>query len=338
MSRVRTLLLPAAIAAGVVAVAVYVFREAPPAAWLRVDAPTAVVVAQPFVATVTLAEPRDGLFLNFDLHGRDARRHPLRVVAAGSSQAVVAQSHCYTFSLIVPGRPDLADAHAVIYVSTTGHWADRVQVAHSKSLQVVWAVPDDMDTQVAPLIIHDQQSNPKIELSSPPAVRIAISALWAAGAWVAIGGWRRRPIPRGIPALAAICLGLALWEAFALGAWIGEAARTFAQAADVYEDRRSFQQFATMGTVCALGGLAALGLRRSRPRMPAATLAGIVGYGATEFAAMLSLHEIDAVLATAFGPLSAAAALRALAAALALTGIARQTRAAALDPGIEAAR
>lgn len=65
--------------------------------------------------------------------------------------------------------------------------------------------------------------------------------------------------------------------------------------------------------------------------MPALTLAGVVTYGAAEFAAMLSLHEIDAMLAAALGPLSIAATIRMIAAGMALAGIARRGRTAALD-------
>jgi hypothetical protein len=320
----RTRVIPTAVLAGLVLLAAFVFHEQPPAAWLRVDAPTAVVVGQPFVATVTLTEPMDGVFLDFDLHGQDAKKKPLRCVAAGKSQAVSAGTRTYTFTLVLRDRPDVERAHAVIYLSTTGQWRDCIRSVRSDPIRVVRGVATAEDARIAELVVRDQLEDPAIEIPNPPAARAAIALIWFIGAVLAGLAWRRGESPRGVPVLPMLFLAIALWEATDAGAWIESSARSLVQSADLYEERRGFQQVATLAAALCAGALAVLGLRRTRRRVSGLTVAAVSIYGAVELGAMLSLHEIDRVLAASWGPVCIAIVLRALAACIAAAGIAHR--------------
>jgi hypothetical protein len=109
MSLLRTRLIPAIIISLVAAIALLVFRREPEPSWLRVEAPSAIVVGEPFIATVTLLEPADGAYLDFDLHGKDARKHSLGFVAAGQPQAVKGGQRTFRFTLMLRERPEVRE-------------------------------------------------------------------------------------------------------------------------------------------------------------------------------------------------------------------------------------
>ena len=324
--RLRSHVLPVAILVLAIGLAVLILRDEPPATWLTVRAPASVQVDQPFVATVTLADPMDGSHLDFDLHGQDARHRPLRCVAAGTSAPISSLKHKYTFTLTLRDRPDLDRVHAVIYLSRTGSWGDQFRVARSETFSVVRAGQGVMATQsaVVPLLVHDQFEDPAIDVPNPPAVRLLGFLLWATAAVSAGLVWRRLPSPRGWPLVALVFAAMALWEMAAAGATLADLARRAAQANDVYEMRRGFQQVATAAALGLLGVVAAVGIRRSRRPLPALALAGIGLYAVVTLAAMLSLHEVDRVLAWSVGPWPLAAVLRLAAACAAAGGMAQR--------------
>jgi len=319
--RLRSHLLPVAILVVAAGLAVLILHDEPPATWLTVRAPAGVHVDQPFIATVTLLDPVDGTFLDFDLHGQDARHRSLRRIAAGTSAPVSSARHEYAFVLTLGDRPDLDRVHAVIYLSRTGSWSDRFRVAHSEVLSVVRAAPGAMATQGAavPLVVREQIEDPAIDVPNPPAVRLLGLLLWGGAAVGAGFAWRRVPPPRGWPLVALAFAALAAWEVTAASVALADLARHVAQANDVYEARRGFQQIATATALVLLGVVAAVGIRRSRRPIPAFALAGIGLYAVVALAGMLSLHEVDRVLAWAVGPWPLAAVLR-LGAACAAAG------------------
>jgi len=321
VTRLRTLILPAVIAAIVVGVGIVLSGKGPPAPWLRVDAPGAMSVGRPFVATVTLLEPLDGLFLNFDLHGLDARRNPLHCVVAGPSEAVVAGKSTYAFTLVLSERPDVDRVHAVVFLSRTGRWGDMVRVARSESFPVVRGASDHASGRVAPLAVYDPAKEPVIDVPNPPAARALIALIWLVGAVTAGVTWRRTPASRTAPALVVLCIFLVFWEGMAAGAWIEAASRAAARSSGVYQLRQTFQQFATLVVVLAVGVGAAVGLRRRRRSMSTLILSGLALYGAVTVAGMLSFHEIDRVLAFSCGGAPMAVVLRGLGSGLATAGL-----------------
>ncbi len=321
MIRLRSHVLPAAILVLVTGLAVLVLRDEPPATWLTARAPAAAQADQAFIATVTLLDPMNGTYLNFDLHGQDTRHRPLRCVAAGTSVPVSSARREYTFALTTRDQAGLDRVHAVIYLSRTGSWSDRLRVARSESFPVVRAGPGETagTGDPIPLVVHEQVSDPAIDVPNPPAVRLLGFLLWGAAAVGAGFVWRRVPPPRGWPLLTLVVAATAVWEVTATGTALASLARHAAQANDVYEMRRGFQQIATATALGLLGVIAAVGMRRSRRPLPALALAGLGLYAVVALAGMLSLHEVDRVLAWSVGPWPLAAVLR-LGAACAVAG------------------
>lgn len=301
----------AALVAALVAwLAFLVFRAAPEAAWLRVEAPAAVVAGAPFVATVTLLEPADGAFLDVDLHATRASDAPVRVVAAGTTQAVAGGQRTFRFALVLRDRPDVARVHAIVFLSRTGRWDDAFRVARSDTLAVVRGTPRAEDLVAQPLKVRDPHDAPAVDVASAPLVRIAIAALWLGTAFVAARGRRRLPGGSAAGGFIVLCLALAAWEAFAAGTWIAEHVRPLARAAGLYDERRVAQQLATVALAGAVGLLAVVALRRSRVWPPGLAIAGIAVYVVVALADMLSLHEIDRLLAAGVGPWTLADLLR----------------------------
>lgn len=322
MTLLRARVVPAIVVTLVAAVALLVFRTEPEAAWLRVDAPSAIVVGEPFIATVILLEPADGAFLAFDLHGNDARKNPLRVVAAGKTQAVAGGQRTFSFTLMLHQRPDVSQVNAIIYLSRSGQWGDAFRVVRSDFLDVIRGTPRAADIVVRPLPVHDQKEEPAIEIANPPVLRAAIAALWASAAFVAAAALRRSAPGSAMGLFIVLCLVLAAWETLDAGTWIAGQARPLARAAGLYEGRRIVQQVTTVTLVGVVGLLAAVGLRRSRRRIPGLALAGMALYAVASLADMLSLHEVDHLLATEIGTWPLAGVLRLAGACAAAAGAA----------------
>jgi hypothetical protein len=323
MTLLRTRVIPAIVVTLVAAVALLVFRREPEASWLRVDAPSVIVVGEPFIATVTLLEPADGALLDFDLHGKDARKSSLRVVAAGQTQAVVGGQRTFRFALVLRERPDVARVHAVIYLSRSEQWSDAFRVAGSDSLDVIRGTPRSADIVVRPLTVHDQKEDPAIEVANP-LLRTAIVALWLGAGGVAAAASRRSAPATAAGLFIVLCVVLAAWEALAAGTWIADQARPLARAAGLYEERRIVQQVTTVALAGVFGLLAAVGLRRSRRQLPGLALAGMALYAVASLADMLSLHEVDRLLATKIGLWPLAGVLRLAGACAAAAGAARR--------------
>jgi hypothetical protein len=324
MTLLRTRVIPAIFVTLVSAVALLVFRREPEASWLRADAPSAIVVGEPFIATVTLLEPADGAFLDVDLHGKDAHKSSLRVVAAGQIQAVVGGQRTFRFPLVLRERPDVAHVHAIIYLSRSEHWSDAFRVASSDSLDAIRGTPRAADIVVRPLKVHDQKEDPAIEVANPPLLRTAIVVLWLGAGGVAAAASRRSTPATAAGLFIVLCVVLAAWEALAAGTWIADQARPLARAAGLYQERRIVQQVTTVALAGVFGLLAAVGLRRSRRQLPGLALAGMALYAVVSLADMLSLHEVDHLLATKIGVWPLAGVLRLAGASAAAAGAARR--------------
>ena len=232
------------------------------------------------------------------------------VVAAGQAQAVVGGQRTFRFALVLRERPDVALVHAVIYLSRSEQWSEAFRVAGSDSLDVIRGTPRAADIVVRPLTVHDQKDDPAIEVANPPLLRTAIAALWLGAGGIAAAATRRTAPATAAGFFVVLCVVLAAWEALAAGTWIADQARTLARAAGLYEERRVVQQVTTVTLVGVFGLLAAVGLRRTRRQIPGLAFAGMALYAVTSLANMLSLHEVDRILATKFGARPLAGVLR----------------------------
>jgi hypothetical protein len=220
-------------------------------------------------------------------------------------------------------RTDVAVVRAVIYLSRSELWSDAFRVAGSDWLDVIRGTPRAVDIVVRPMSVHDQKDEPAIEVTNPPFLRMTIAAIWLGAGGFAAAASRRAAPATATGLIIVLCLVLAAWEALAAGTWVADQARTLARAAGLYEERRIVQQVTTVGLVGFFGLLVAVDLRRSPPKLPGLALAGMALYAVASLADMLSLHEVDRLLATKIGAWPLAGVLRLTGACAVLAGAAR---------------
>lgn len=274
-------------------------RPKPSADWLRVEAPSRIAPGETVTLRITPIGLTENLLLNADLHGTTDRYRPLRVVGHGQPQRVGLSGQSLEFRLTVSERPDLAEVHAIIYVSPTGGWSDRVRVAKSEPVSVKAGAATNRELQ--PLRIHEHTpdpENPRVELHG---VRWLLITLWFVVTGVLVArlknstdGTQRR---RALTPIAA-CLAIALSEIIHLEPVASDAARQLALKYGFYDGRLLPQKIAIVGAVVVVAALATFILLKARQRR---LVLGLLGYAAIVAAAILSLHEVDALLYTTIG-------------------------------------
>jgi hypothetical protein len=268
-----------------------------------VDAPVRAAPGETITLRVKLTPPDQNLLLNVDLHGTTHRSRPLRVVSAGQPQRVGASAAGLDFRLSVPIQPDLTSVHAIIYLSPTGDWSDHIRVAKTDPISV--ESPPLPDRTLRPLPAHDHTSDPIIPRSETGGLRYLIASLWLLLASVLAFRWKRvrhentrNPSASGVLLIAA-CVAVALAELLRLESVVGQAARQLAFKYGFYHERLLPQQLAILFLVLGVAALTGFILMRVRNRR---LVLGLLLHSAVAFAAILSLHEADALLyATAFG-------------------------------------
>lgn len=273
-------------------------RPKPQAQWLQAEAPTRIVPGETVTLRVIPVGLESGLFLNLDLHGTTERHRPLRVVGSGRRQRIAA-SQPLEFRITVPPRPDLAEAHAIIYVSPTGGWSDRIRVAKSEPIPVQAAATPDR--ALRPVRVHDHTPDPETPRVELPGLRWLIVLLWLIVAGVLAARFRNptAEAPRGRSlVLIAAGVAIALSEISRFEPFASELARQFARQYGFYDGRLLPQQIAIVVTVIVAASLAAFILFKARNRR---LVLGLLGHAAIAIAAILSPHEVDALLYTTLG-------------------------------------
>ncbi len=299
----------------------------PQADWLRVEAPVRMAPGETVTLKVTPIGMEAGLLLNLDLHGTTTRHRPLRVVGSGRPQRI-ALGQTLEFRITLSTRPDLAEAHAIIYVSPTGGWTNRVRVAKSEPIPVKAA--SSSDRELRPLHVHDHTPDPEIPRVELPGLRGLLVMLWLIVAGVLVARFRNstEDARRGRSlALIATSLVIALSEIIRLEPFASELARQLARKYDFYDGRLLPQQIAIVVTVIVVASLAAFILFKARNRR---LVLGLLGHAAISVAAILSLHEVDALLYTTLGGTPVEQLAKMATVSLALWGLRPRGKAAAL--------
>ena len=274
-------------------------RPKPPADWLRIEAPSRISPGETVTLRVTPLGLESGLFLNLDLHGTTDRHRPLRVVGHGRSQRIGAAGQTLEFRLTVSTRPDLAEAHAIIYVSPTGGWSDRVRVAKSETIPVKASAT--ANPELKPLDAHEHTPDPEIPRVELPAVRWLLILLWFVVTGVLAARLKHSieaPQRGRTLALIAGCLAIMVTEIFHLEPVASDAARQLALKHGLYDGRLLPQQIAIVAIVVFVFSLATFILLKARNRR---LVIGILAHTAIAAAAILSSHETDRLLYATVG-------------------------------------
>lgn len=274
-------------------------RPKPQAEWLRVEAPSQIAPGETVTLRITPLGLDENLLLNADLHGTTNRQRPLRVVGHGRPQRAGPPGQSFNFLLPVSARTDLASVHAIIYVSPTGSWSDRVRIAKSEPIPIKAGAASNRELRL--IRTHEHTPDPEIPRVELPGVRWLLVMLWFVVTGVLVArlknspdaAWRRR-------ALAPItaCLAIMLSEIFHLEPVASDAARQLALKYGFYDGRLLPQQIAIVGAVVIVAALATFILFKTRHRR---LVLGLLGYAGIVATATLSLHETDRLLYTTLG-------------------------------------
>lgn len=315
-----------ALAVLALAAVLWVLHDESPASWVRVEGPGQLTAGSSADIAITLNEPPENGFVMCDIHAVNPADPTLRVVASDSPQPIVSGKTHYTFSLVIPAVAGLSQARYVVYLSPSVHWKDHRIVATSKRYPIVMG--EAVASESVPVPVFTQVHDPGTIVPDHRVLRWLTSIAWIGCAVLA--AVRSRSAGRGRLDLVwiVIFLGLAAWELSAAGTRLAEFARSLARSADLYEERRAWQQLVTAAVVALAAVVLAFALQRSRAGMPFAVLAGVALFGIVSFATTLSLHEIDHLMARTVLGIPSAAALRFGASAVALAGLVRGWRSA----------
>ena len=344
MKRLRPVVLPLGLLLLAAAVLFGALRPRAQAAWLRVEAPPHALVGQMLSVRVTLSEPAPDVWLVVDLHAMSTRREPRGFLSSSSPQRVARTTRAYTFEAPVVAADDLGHVQAIVFLSRSGRWEDRSRVA------VTVAIPvgsKGTTERLEPLPAYDQAEQAASLPAASPALRASIAALWLLGGLILCWTQSRPPAGEGgfaDPArrrsgwLALACAAAAVWELSNAETSLASHARAFAFEHRLYYERHSVQQWITIAVVMGTAALVAIRLRPSRAErgpLPAALWL----YAGISLTNLLSLHELDRLLAASVlsVPLVQVAKLSAALVGLGLavreTGRCRRPLRGRLDPG-----
>jgi hypothetical protein len=104
--------------------------------WCKITVPDSAKVDTPAVIKVELGTIPEGMQVKIDLHGKSTAGKYLKANKIGGPQPGKT-GETLTFSLAPKSVPDLGSVHAVVIMSPTGGWADRVETATTKDIPIL---------------------------------------------------------------------------------------------------------------------------------------------------------------------------------------------------------
>jgi len=137
-----------------------------------------------------------------------------------------------------------------------------------------------------------------------------------------------RPLHRAASVLAALALAASVGHIFSAGSALAGAVRSFVIAHGWYELRYGYQQILTLAALFAAGALVIMAWKRMRTVPLRLGIAGLGLYAAVTLAALVSMHEMDALLAVPLLSVPLLQVVQLSAVALALLGALLPARAA----------
>ncbi|HEX2860357.1 MAG TPA: hypothetical protein VHN79_01905 [Lacunisphaera sp.] len=277
-------------------------RFKPAATWLQLEAPAHIATDRPTGIRITLADPRDHLHLAVDLHGWKQNEERVGVVARALPQRVTTASRsAMSFDFTVPALPEVNAVSAVIYLSPTGQWPDRIRGVASDKIPVRPATQAETQ-ELGTVATYEITPDPHVPRVESLLLRCLIAGLWLV---VAIGMILRLQHARthsdGLPrrslsgdlALAGACLAPVFVEMLGSEQALGDLARTVALELGLYGERHLPQQVAVIFVAVGAAAIGGVALLRTRHRR---VVLGLLIYAALSFTAALSLHETDVLL------------------------------------------
>lgn len=254
--------------------------------WLQVEAPRHAVPERSLPLRVTLhSPPRDG-WLIVDLHGLSARREPLGFLVHAGSQRTDREIWTYEFDTPVVAKAELGYVLAIVYLSPSGHWQDRIATAATEPIPIRRSGEAG---ELQPVPTYDPQPWIVPEQDPSLALRASIGVLWLLSGILV---WRT-----GSQGLALACVAAGLWELSGMEARLLGVARSLAREHRLYYERHALQELVTFAVLLGAAAFAAWRLRSMRARGSDALKAALGLYAVLSLASLSSWHEADRLLA-----------------------------------------
>jgi hypothetical protein len=282
---------------------VWFLLSRPPSAsaWCALESHRYATVGEPLQIRVTLRQPLSANDVHVDLHWATVRREPRGFLVEATLTPSNVRAATLDATMRLPAQEDLGYVHAVVFVSPTGKWTDRTWTATSEPIAVHQASSAPVTTSLYPLFVMDEKGPEPVVVHDSPVVRICISVLWLTSV-MALRRVRREP---GATSVMVACFLAAIWELVPVERALSGIVRSWTLEHRLYYERQAFQTVATTIVITAAAGLLALTIFGAHRRVWRNASVGLMIYAGIAITSSISLHAVDAVLATTVAGLSA---------------------------------
>jgi hypothetical protein len=279
----------------------FLSRPPSPSVWCALESQSYGTVGQPFHVRVTLRKPLSAQDVKIDLHWATVRTERRGFLIGATHTPGSGRALTLDVTVDVPARDALGYIYAVVFVSPTASWADHTLAAISEPVVVHRAASAPASATLHPLAVYDENDSSTVAPTDSRVVRICIALSWLLSAAAC---WRLRHQP-GVHPLIVSCVVAASWELSSVERVLASSARNFMFEQGLYYGRQTFQIITTTIVVTSTAGLALFTLGRARGPSLRAAWIGFWLYAGTAIAGLISLHNVDALLAATVAGVSA---------------------------------
>ena len=290
------------IAGVALATAWLVFRGRPESGWLTVDGDAHAVPGLALMLNIRIDPPLPSQLLVADLHWSTRRREPMGFLTGGRPQRLSGAIGSCRVEIPVPERDEMGFVQAVVYVSPSGRWEDRIRSASTEPIPVRSAIAAGDRPETVHWAVHDHLPDPGSQPSASTSGRALVAALWlfvaVRMAWV-----YRVPVTNGNARssrerrwmMVAFCGALlaAAWQALAMDSVLGDDIRRLTIDHRLYFEREWLQKLTTLAIAVGAAGVIAWLSNSSLSRSTRAVLLGLASLLALSALSIVSLHSVD---------------------------------------------
>ena len=294
--------------------------------WLTVETPPRAIAGESLPIRVNVVGLKETTRLCVDLHWSSDRDSSKEFLASGGSKSIGKEGGIFDFEIMVRPMKELRFVHGIIYLSPTGNWDDHTFVART-DLVPVTNNRDGSNSTLTRRSVDQLDETRQEKIARPSSI-----LRWVTGtllltasvlAWMSfhyalavhetLGSARRWWL-----VLATGLVLAAAWEILGLEDRIGNLARAWARAEDVYYPREWFQRMSISIIFAAATVVLGFVWRNRLPCRSPLIFFGL--YLAILSVNLLSLHTLDKYAGTLWHGVSLVDGLKLVCAAAVLAG------------------
>jgi len=279
-----------------------VFRASPQSEWVMVDGDAYAVPGRPLMLNILVDPQLSPQLLAVDLHWSTRRRAPRGYLTGGRPQRIPGAVGSCHVAIPVPERDDMGFVQAVLYVSQSGRWEDRIRSASTEPIPVTSSIAAGDRPEAVHWAVYDLLPDPGSQPSPSILGRAVTALLWlfvaARLAWTCrspLANGRKRSSCERRWLTITVCSALlaAAWQALALDAILGNEARRLAVDHGLYFEREWLQKLMTVAVAVGLASVIAWILSRSLSGSMRTVLISLASLLALSALSLVSLHSVD---------------------------------------------